>query len=95
MLSVRMETGRPLCEEMRRKVDSKEGRRRYSRRMGIVEPVFGNIRHAKGMDRFYYRGRKMVGVQWMLFCLVHNNGKSARYGTTHAQSSSETCPAGS
>jgi transposase len=95
MLSVRMETGRPLCEEMRRKVDSKEGRHRYSRRMGIVEPVFGNIRHAKGMNRFYYRGRKMVRVQWMLFCLVHNIGKIARYGAIHAQSSSETCPAGS
>lgn len=84
-LSVRIESGRPLCEEMRAKIDTPEGRKRYSRRMGIVEPVFANIRHAKGMDRFYYSGRRMVRAQWLLYCLVHNIGKIARYGASHLQ----------
>lgn len=92
-LSVRVESGRPHCEAMRAKIDTREGRERYSRRMGIVEPVFGNIRHAKGMDRFYYRGRKMVGAQWLLYCLVHNIGKIARYGTSHAPATENELPA--
>ncbi len=82
-LSIRTESGRPLCEEMRAKVDTPEGRERYSRRMGNVEPVFANIRHAKGMDRFHYRGRSKVGAQWNLFCLVHNLGKIAKYGINY------------
>lgn len=92
-LSVCVERGRPHCEEMRAKVDTPEGRERYSRRMGIVEPVFGNIRHAKGMDRFYYRGRKMVGTQWLLYCLVHNIGKIARYGKSYAPVPAAQAPA--
>ena len=91
-LSVCIERGRPHCEEMRAKVDTPEGRARYSRRMGIVEPVFGNIRHAKGMDRFHYRGRKKVRAQWLLYCLVHNIGKIARYGKSYAPVSGKIAP---
>ena len=47
------------------------GRRIYSKRLGIVEPVFGNIRACKRMDRFTLRGRIKVNSQWMLYCLVH------------------------
>lgn len=83
MLSIRTETGRPRCDEMRRKVDTPEGRERYSRRMGIIEPVFANIRHAKGMDRFHYKGRTKVAAQWLLYCLVHNLGKIAGYGANY------------
>lgn len=88
-LSVCIERGRPHCEEMRAKVDTPEGRERYSRRMGIVEPVFGNIRHAKRMDRFHYRGRSKVRAQWLLYCLVHNIGKIARYGKSYAPMSEQ------
>ena len=51
-----------------------------SRRLGIVEPVFGNIRHTKGLDRFTLRGREKVNAQWQLYCLVHNIEKIQRYG---------------
>jgi hypothetical protein len=68
------------CARMKRKIDSDLGRYLYSRRLGIVEPVFGNIRHSKGLDRFTLRGRKKVNAQWQLYCLVHNIEKIQRYG---------------
>ena len=60
--------------------DCPRGRYYYSRRMGTVEPVFANIRSTLDLDRFTLRGRRKVGTQWMLFCMVHNLGKLARYG---------------
>ena len=68
------------CARMKRKIDSDVGRYLYSRRLGIVEPVFGNIRHTKGLDRFTLRGREKVNAQWQLFCLIHNIEKIQRYG---------------
>jgi Transposase DDE domain len=45
-----------------------------------VEPVFGNIRHNKGLNRFTLRGRAKVDTQWKLYCLVRNIEKLAHYG---------------
>ncbi|MCA3091470.1 MAG: transposase, partial [Rhodocyclaceae bacterium] len=55
---------------MKQRIDSLEGRRRYSQRIGTVEPVFGNLRHNKRLNRFTLRGLNKVGTQWRLFCLV-------------------------
>jgi hypothetical protein len=43
--------------------------------MQIIEPVFANIKHCKGMDRFMLRGEEKVNLQWQLYCIVHNIGK--------------------
>jgi hypothetical protein len=67
-------------EWMINRIDTVRGRFLYSRRMGIVEPVFANIRRTLGLDRFTLRGRPKVNMQWKLFCTVHNIGKLARYG---------------
>jgi hypothetical protein len=67
------------CATMKRKIDSELGRHRYSRRLGIVEPVFANIRSTHRLDRFSHRGQRKVTTQWQLFCLVHNIGKVQRY----------------
>jgi transposase len=71
---------RSRCNEaakrMRRKFDTPLGREIYSRRMGTVEPVFGNIQN-KGMRRFTLRGQKKVSAQWKLFTMVHNIEKVA------------------
>ncbi|MGH9418470.1 MAG: IS1182 family transposase [Thermoanaerobaculia bacterium] len=64
---------------MKRKIDSDLGRHRYSRRLGIVEPVFANLRSTHRLDRFSHRGQRKVTTQWQLFCLVHNIGKVQRY----------------
>lgn len=62
------------------KIDTAEGREIYSRRMGIVEPVFGNIRYCKGLHRFTLRSKVKVNVQWVLYMIVHNIEKIAKYG---------------
>ena len=43
-------------ELMKRAIDSPQGRALYSQRIGTVEPVFGNLRHNEGLDRFTLRG---------------------------------------
>jgi transposase len=65
---------------MKRKIDTPEGRYQYSRRMGIVEPVFAHICSALGLNRFSLRSKKKVDIQWKLYCMVHNLLKIHRYG---------------
>ena len=67
-------------EIMKRAIDSDRGRALYGRRFATVEPVFGNLRYNKGLDRFTLRGQKKVDTQWKLFCLVHNIEKLAHHG---------------
>ena len=67
-------TQRNATDEM--EVDTPLGREIYSRRMGTVEPVFGNLQN-KGMRRFTLRGQKKVSAQWKLFTMVHNIEKVA------------------
>jgi len=76
------QAGRPEkhLDRMKRKIDSDLGRYRYARRLGIIEPVFGNLRHSKRLNRFTLRGRRKVSTQWQLYCLVHNIEKLQRYG---------------
>ena len=73
-----------ITDEMKEKIDTPEGRRIYSKRLGIIEPVFGNIKACKRMDRFTLRGRIKVNIQWMLYCLVHNIEKIINFGTSYA-----------
>jgi len=65
----------PFSQEMRKKIDEPVNRELYSRRMQIIEPVFANITHCKGMNRFTLRTQKKVNIQWQLFCIVHNMWK--------------------
>lgn len=73
-------SGHAASELMKRAIDSARGRAIYSQRIATVEPVFGNIRHTKRLDRFTLRGKEKVGTQWRLYCLVHNIEKIARSG---------------
>ena len=74
------ETPESHTDRMKRAIDSEEGRRRYGRRFATVEPVFGNVRANKRMDRFTLRGRAKVDGQWKLYCMVHNIEKLAHQG---------------
>jgi len=67
-------------ERMKKRIDSPEGRALYGRRFATVEPVFGNLRHNKRLDRFTLRGRTKIDAQWKLYCLVHNIEKLAHHG---------------
>jgi len=72
-----------LTKPMIEKIDSKHGRQVYNRRIGIVEPVFANVRTQKRMDCFTLRGKTKVNIQWLLYCMVHNIGKIANYGANY------------
>jgi hypothetical protein len=61
-----------LSEKMRAKIDTPEAREIYGQRLAIVEPVFGNLRSQKRLDRFTLRGKLKVNILWTLYCLVHN-----------------------
>jgi hypothetical protein len=51
---------------MKQKIDTERGRHQYSRRLGIVEPVFANVCSTRGLRRFTLRGREKVNAQWLL-----------------------------
>ena len=72
-----------LKKKMREKIDSPSGKKIYSQRLAIVEPVFANIRSKKRLDRFTLRGKTRVNIQWMLYCMVHNIEKIMNYGVAY------------
>ena len=67
-------------DKMKIKIDSGTGRHMITRRFATVEPVFGNLRGNKRLDRFTQRGKTKVDSQWKLYCLVHNIEKLANHG---------------
>jgi len=52
-------------------------RSRYRLRKQVIEPVFGQIKHARGFRQFLLRGAKKVSGEWSLLCTVHNMLKLA------------------
>lgn len=68
----RIPTGLGARERMQRKLRTLAGRRHYSRRKAIVEPVFGVIKHARGFRQFLRRGLEAVQQEWTLVCIAHN-----------------------
>jgi len=77
----RIDTDGPTyTARMQARLDAPAGREAYGRRFATVEPVFGNLRANKRLDRFTLRGREKVNGQWTLYCLVHNIEKLAHAG---------------
>ncbi len=77
-------TPKSFTQRMIERFDTPKGRFLYSRRLGIVEPVFSNICYIRGLDRFTLRGQIKVDLQWKLFNIVHNILKIVRYGRRFA-----------
>jgi hypothetical protein len=71
-------------QRMIERFDTALGRFLYSRRLGIAEPVFANICHIRGLNRFTLRGRVKVDIQWKLYTMVHNIVKVLRYSPRYA-----------
>jgi transposase len=67
-------------EKMQVKLRTARGRAVYGLRKGVVEPVFGQIKGARGFRRFSLRGLRKVRGEWCLVCLTHNLLKVWRYG---------------
>ena len=67
-------------ERMAATVQTPAGKALYARRKVIVEPVFGQIKEARGFRRFLLRGLATIRGEWRLVCLTHNLLKMWRYG---------------
>ena len=67
-------------DRMRRKLQTKRGRKRYALRMETVEPVFGQIKQGRGFRQFLLRGLKKDQDEWSLICTGHNLLKLFRPG---------------
>jgi transposase len=63
---------------MRFKLRQPDARRRYARRKTIVEPVFGQLKEARGFTTLSLRGLARAAGEYLLACLAHNLGKLLR-----------------
>jgi transposase len=66
-------------EKMAEKLRTPDGKERYAKRKHIVEPVFGQMKQARGFRQFLLRGLDKVKGEWNLMCLTHNLLKIWRY----------------
>jgi transposase len=68
----------PLVSAMRKRLRRAGRRSRYRLRKQVVEPVFGQIKAARGFRQFLLRGIEKVKHEWALVCIAHNLTKLAR-----------------
>src|SRR5271163_4430390 len=64
--------GATAVDRMKRKLQTKVGKAVYAARKCVVEPVFGQIKQARGFRQFLLRGKEKVKGEWALLCLTHN-----------------------
>jgi transposase len=64
--------GATTVDRMKRKLQTKAGKAVYAARKCVVEPVFGQIKQARGFRQFLLRGKEKVKGEWALLCLTHN-----------------------
>ena len=70
-----------VIEKMREKLRTQEGHAVYKQRKAVIEPVFGQIKEARGIRRFSFRGLEKVLAEWDIICLTHNLLKLLHAGT--------------
>lgn len=71
-----------LKERMARKLRTKPGRKAYSRRKAIVEPVFGQIMTCQNGRQLLLRGEDGARGEWRLLAACHNFRKAFRHTRT-------------
>jgi hypothetical protein len=65
---------------MKRKLKTETGQALYKMRKAIGEPVFGQIKAARGIRAFLLRGLEKTQAEWKLICATHNLLKLFRAG---------------
>jgi transposase len=70
-------------ERMRRRLRHPANRARYRRRSVIVEPVFGQIKAARGFRQLSRRGRVAAHSEWRLIAMTQNLLRLWRTGRAH------------
>ena len=81
--------GGPLARAMRARLRRGGHASRYRLRKQTVEPVFGQIKEARGFRRFRLRGLRSVRAEWSFVCAAHNVLKLAAFGTRNPRSQAD------
>ena len=76
----RIPTAATPRQRMERKLLTRRAQALYRRRAQTVEPVFGQIKDARGIRRFMRRGLAACRSEWKLITATHNLLKLFRYG---------------
>ncbi len=76
--------GATLAQRMERKLSTKQAKAAYRKRAITVEPVFGQIKGARGITRFRRRGLEAAKSEWSLIATTHNILKMWRAGVSFA-----------
>jgi transposase len=76
----RIPKGWTATQRMERRLRTKRGAALYRKRAQTVEPVFGQIKDARGLDRFCRRGDPACDSEWAVMCATHNLLKLYRSG---------------
>jgi transposase len=71
----------PAAKQMRERLGKEEEQKRYRKRNGMVEPVFGLLKEILGYRRFLLRGLQQVRGEWSLMCTSFNLRKLFLYGS--------------
>src|SRR6266702_4419303 len=71
-------------EAMRAKIKAGGHTSPYRLRKQLPEPVFGQIKQARGFRQFLLRGFEKVRAEWAIVCTVHNLLKLAQRRTLSA-----------
>jgi transposase len=69
---------------MRRVLATERGGELYGKRQPMIEPIFGDMKFNRGMNRFHRRGRAAARTEWRLITATHNILKLYRHSTTPA-----------
>jgi Transposase DDE domain len=69
---------------MRRALATERGGELYSRRLGMVEPAFAQIKANRRIGRFKRRGRAAARSEWRLIAATHNLLKLHRHNLAAA-----------
>lgn len=73
-------TKTPLMRAMAARLKQAGRRSSYRLRKQVVEPVFGQIKQARGFRQFLLRRLDQVRGEWAMVCTAHNLLKLAKAG---------------
>jgi hypothetical protein len=74
----------PTLARMHRRLQHPTAKRLYRRRSAMIEPVFGQRKTNRQLDRFLRRSLEAVNAEWALEIIAHNLTKLYRAGPVPA-----------
>jgi transposase len=79
--TIAREKREPLQEEMRQRLLSAEGKKKYKRRL-LIESIFGHLKYNLGYKTFPLRTLEKVRGEFKLMCIGFNLRKIFRWKMT-------------